>query len=95
MNILISQLRSIGTATLVLILGMAVIAFGMLAWSDAYADVANTTHNLGSNGPGPNTFSGTAEICVFCHTPHGGDSTASVPLWNKALGSATYTTYDT
>ena len=95
MNILISQLLSISSAILVLLLGMTVIAFGMLAWSDAHADVANTTHNLGSNGPGPNTFSGTAEICVFCHTPHGGDSSASVPLWNKSLTTATYTTYDT
>jgi hypothetical protein len=36
----------------------------------------------------------TAEICVFCHTPHAADTTAPVPLWNKRLNTgATYTTY--
>lgn len=73
---------------------IAIVAVSTIIWSTVSADVALTVHNLGSAGPGPNTFSGTAEICVFCHTPHGGDSTASVPLWNKDLGSATYTTYD-
>jgi predicted CXXCH cytochrome family protein len=44
----------------------------------------------------PNQFSGTAEICVFCHTPHGADTSAAVPLWNRTLSAATnYTTYDT
>jgi hypothetical protein len=43
----------------------------------------------------------TAEICVFCHTPHGGSTDAPVPLWNKRLGTggtsgsgAAYVTYD-
>ncbi len=59
------------------------------------AAISNTLHNLGSTGIGANTYSGTAEICVFCHTPHGGDNSASVPLWNKTLASpASYTTYD-
>ncbi len=88
------QFRFFGSAYAFLLLVMSVIAFGLMAWTDASADVANTPHNLGSNGPGPNTFSGTAEICVFCHTPHGGDTSASVPLWNKNLTTASYTTYD-
>jgi predicted CXXCH cytochrome family protein len=77
-------------------LGIAAMTLGMLAWGNAIADVATTPHNLGSGGPGPNTFSGTAEVCVFCHTPHGGDTTAEVPLWNRGLADpATYTTYTT
>jgi hypothetical protein len=68
------------------------------------AGIADTKHNLGSGaGPaGRNQASDTAEICVFCHTPHGGDTAAPVPLWNKRLGAAgvpagggTYITYDT
>ena len=94
LKILFPQLRSLDPAAIVLMLGMVVIAFSIIACSDAHADIANTQHNLASNGPGPNTFSGTAEICVFCHTPHGGDNSASVPLWNKNLKAATYTTYD-
>jgi hypothetical protein len=69
---------------------------------NASAGIADTKHNLGS-GPGPagrNQVSDTAEICVFCHTPHGADVNAPAPLWNKRLGTAgapagggTYTTY--
>lgn len=80
-------------------LGIAVAGFVLLVASGiASAAVSNTKHNLGSSGPGPNTFSGTTEICVFCHTPHGSDTSAAVPLWNRALDATpatTYTTYDT
>ena len=79
---------------------LAIVAGVVLLAASAVttAGVANTKHNLGSAGPGPNTFSGTTEICVFCHTPHGSDTSASVPLWNRTLDgtpAVTYTTYDT
>ncbi|HET9821919.1 MAG TPA: hypothetical protein VFQ16_08845 [Burkholderiaceae bacterium] len=71
----------------------------------ASAGIADTRHNLGSgtNAVGTrNQVTDTAEICVFCHTPHGGDTAAPVPLWNKRLGvsgapagGGTYTTYAT
>ncbi|MBL8362604.1 MAG: hypothetical protein JNN18_19110 [Rubrivivax sp.] len=72
--------------------------------AQAQTGIAATKHNLGSGaGPaGRNQVSDTAEICVFCHTPHGGDTSAPVPLWNKRLGTGgtpagggTYITYDT
>jgi hypothetical protein len=52
------------------------------------AGVANTIHNLSSTNT---TFSQYAsdnvdEVCVFCHTPHGGLLTG--PLWNHSLPSA-------
>ncbi len=88
----------------------AAVSAGMLATllfafsSPAPAGIADTTHNLGS-GPGPagrNQVTDTAEICVFCHTPHGADTAAPAPLWNKRLGTAgapagggSYVTYDT
>ena len=67
---------------------------------DAAAGVANTKHNLVSGNAADNRFaptSGTAEICVFCHTPHAAATGATVPpLWNKALpASGSYTLYDT
>jgi hypothetical protein len=67
--------------------------------------IADSWHNLGSgniksttpNGGTPSNHSNdTAEVCVFCHTPHGGDNSASVPLWNRQLGlsgTATYKRY--
>ena len=97
MKNLIQQYKSLSGLIIALIVSMGFIASSMLAWTDAAADVVNTRHNLGTTvgtGSPPNTFSGTAEICVFCHTPHGGDTTAAVPLWNRTLAAPTsYTTY--
>jgi len=46
------------------------------------------------SGPNPSGLSLNGEICVFCHTPHGSDTSAAAPLWNKQLPSGTnYTTY--
>jgi len=60
----------------------------------AFAGIAATKHNLSSGGTGPNHTDATDQICVFCHTPHGSDATAAVPLWNKKLPGTTYTTYN-
>jgi len=84
------KLKAIGIAAIVL---TAFASTGAIAQS-----ITTTPHNLTSTGPGPNTIAAavTAEICVFCHTPHGGDTSAAVPLWNRALALPTaYTTYST
>ncbi len=74
-----------------------VVAVSMCLASTAFAGIANTKHNLGTSAgnPGSNkTSDGTAEICVFCHTPHASDTSAPVPLWNKKINTGTsYTTY--
>ncbi len=64
-------------------------------------DVRSTLHNLSTSNPiaGVNiagTSSSTAEVCVFCHTPHGANTGASgaAPLWNRAMpATSAYTTY--
>jgi len=74
----------------------------LMSSAPTWAGIAESVHNLGTTGTGPssnggarNQFSGTAEICVFCHTPHGGDSSVAAPLWNRTLSSPSlYTTYD-
>ncbi len=83
---------SVATAV---VLGTALIA-GSAAAGGLSGSIINTRHNLGSTGGGPNhaAAADTAEICIFCHTPHGGDTGAPVPLWNKQLTTATFTTYD-
>jgi predicted CXXCH cytochrome family protein len=66
------------------------------AW--AQTGIAVTKHNLSNANLGTqaNSFSGTDEICVFCHTPHGADVTANPPLWNRTLpASGSFQTYDT
>ncbi len=75
-----------------LLLGGALLSLVSLA----SAGIFNTKHNLGSTGiNAASNFSGTSEICVFCHTPHGADASAAVPIWNRNLapvegGFATY-----
>ena len=82
----------------------ALVAFVMAlatlgAGQSIAAGIADTKHNLGTGNtrPGENRVTaGTEEICVFCHTPHGADTSAPAPLWNKRLPvGASYTTYAT
>jgi len=74
--------------------------------SAALASVLHTKHNFSSTNSGGATNGGfvntsttgpdgqytteTTEICVFCHTPHGGDETAFAPIWNRAVTTATF-----
>ena len=70
--------------------GLALLAVS----SVAMASVVDTKHNLGaSNQATSNHTTGTSEICIFCHTPHGGDSTTFAPIWNRGVGTATYTRF--
>jgi hypothetical protein len=79
----------------------------LLMQSIAMASVVTTKHNLGSTNsiPGGNSFSGTTEVCVFCHTPHGSNLDVSennvtnpatpAPIWNRFYSNPNgYTTYD-
>ncbi len=69
--------------------------FLSLVASNVGAGVFDTKHNLSSTAvSGASSFSGTREICVFCHTPHGGDASAAVPLWNRNLDPGGFATYD-
>ncbi len=81
---------------IILTLGVVtfVLAAATLITSWAAEDVRNSKHNLSTN---PDILAtGTTEVCVFCHTPHGGDTTVAggaAPLWNRNLSTATYTVY--
>lgn len=55
--------------------------------------ISATKHNLSASGPGAVKSPSESQICVFCHTPHGADASAVVPLWNKTLQNKTYTPY--
>lgn len=83
------------TSRLALWLGAAALAAGLSGAAMAATGITNTKHNLTNGGPGTNKTSGTDQICVFCHTPHGSNTTAAVPLWNKGFPGTAYTTYDT
>jgi predicted CXXCH cytochrome family protein len=74
---------------------LAALAVPQIAEAQAVTGIRNTRHNLGTGAPaGNNTFSGTDEVCVFCHTPHGAATgAANPPLWNKSLPAGPYTIY--
>ena len=77
-------------------IGAVALAGGSLLSTDALAGVSDTRHNLGASGTvlGANQTTNTADVCVFCHTPHSSNSaTGAPPLWNKNLPSSTYTMY--
>jgi mono/diheme cytochrome c family protein len=62
--------------------------------------IVNTRHNL------TQSYSVTAEIvmnvarnnygaiCVYCHTPHGGNTQINAPLWNRTVNGTAYSLYD-
>jgi len=62
----------------------------MLLASSAFAAIANTKHDLSffttAWPASPSYQTNEAQICVFCHTPHGGNLTG--PLWNKPVPAA-------
>ena len=72
------------------LLSVGLLAFASLSLQAA---VLGSKHDLSTSGTGQGA-GGTDEVCVFCHTPHGSDNSAAVPLWNKALPTGTtYTRY--
>ncbi|MCW8895627.1 MAG: hypothetical protein OQK48_06450 [Sulfurimonas sp.] len=56
----------------------------LFALSGPHADITSSSDTTTDNG----------ETCVYCHTPHGGNSDLSpAPLWNKPTASTTFTMY--
>ncbi len=65
------------------------------------SSIRNTRHNLtqrqaagGPSGAIMDSYRNDyAEICVYCHTPHGANANVAAPLWNRSIPSTTYTLY--
>lgn len=65
--------------------------------------IGNTRHNMTqrqASGGGPagvimdpyrNDYE---EVCVYCHTPHGANSSVTLPLWNRTIKATTYQIYN-
>lgn len=62
--------------------------------------IVNTRHNMTMSylgGASVNMDSARndyAEVCVYCHTPHGANSTIGAPLWNRTNPGTSYTVYN-
>lgn len=80
----------------VFVVAMLLVATNL--WAAPPLNVAATRHNLSStsvNIPGGNYYmaSNEDEVCIFCHTPHGGNLDG--PLWNRDVPTATGFTHYT
>lgn len=74
----------------VLVLAAAIALFA----APAMALVTTTDHDLSAGG-GNVAFTGASdEICVYCHTPHGGLAGGTMPLWNRTNPAAPITWYN-
>lgn len=72
------------------------VALALMAWAPlgAQDDVRTSKHNFSSTRDpafAPLGVTNYGEVCVYCHTPHGGQTAA--PLWNRAFGAGPYTAY--
>ncbi len=62
--------------------------------------IVNTRHNMtmsylgGASVNMDNARNDYGEVCVYCHTPHGANTTIGAPLWNRTNRSTTYTLYN-
>lgn len=76
------------------LLTLAIGAGALFLASAGTAQVVGSSHDLTTaTGGAFSTTGDTAEVCVFCHTPHGSD-TAGGPLWNRDLDNTGFTMYD-
>lgn len=82
----------------------ALAALGLFS-ADAMAGISSTRHNLTTTNPNTTDIDGVGaqnrstslgtEICAFCHTPHAANTNmTAAPLWNKAIPTTVYTTYE-
>jgi len=77
----------------IVVLIMLTLGLAHSGWAKGIAGVSNTMHNLSSTNPLFSSYAATNldEVCVFCHTPHGG--ALNGPLWNHDLPTATSFTH--
>jgi len=68
--------------------------------ASALGSIVNTRHNLTVSYSPNAVFMNSARndygaVCVYCHTPHGGNKQVDAPLWNRTVNSpSSYTIYD-
>lgn len=68
----------------VFVLAAALVLFA----APAMAAISGSAHDFSAKGWG------SSQLCIFCHTPHGADtSVTDAPLWNHAVTGETFTMY--
>jgi cytochrome c553 len=77
---------------LVVVLAIGLVVAAPRAYAKGAPNVKNTVHNLSKNNGSNQYRTNSEEVCVFCHTPHGG--TVGLPLWNREDPSSAWQFYD-
>lgn len=75
-----------------------ILVGGLFAGPSVFAQsIVGSKHDFTAGGSAQATTTATDQVCVFCHTPHGADTAAPVPLWNKVLNAeqTRFTRYST
>ena len=107
-NISLDKNRSSRRTSQLLIVMAACTVLTQFAWAQSFpsnytntGSIANTRHNLSMVGivgisaalhdSSRNQYE---EVCVYCHTPHGANQTATAPLWNRTIKVTNYQTYN-
>jgi cytochrome c553 len=62
---------------------LILIALVFLSVQPSMALISDTAHDL-SSGSTATIKGDDNELCVYCHTPHGGQTGGIAPLWNRA-----------
>ncbi len=87
-------MKQIAKKTSILIVCMTLLTSPV--WGKGIAVVTNTIHNMSTSQPAiyGNTYrsSNVDQVCVFCHTPHGGSLDG--PLWNHSAPVNNFTHYN-
>lgn len=61
-----------------------VMIAALLVAAPAFSAVRNSKHDLSSSSTATIKSNNVNEVCVFCHTPHGGVTGILAPLWNRS-----------
>lgn len=71
---------------------MTFTLLGFVTSVSAQSNIRATRHNLSTSGTGSVKATSETQVCVFCHTPHGANTSAKTPLWNRS-GTTTQSSY--
>lgn len=74
---------------------VVLLVMGIFGAQEVLAQIHLTKHNLTVTSVNMDSRSGaSSEICMFCHTPFGGEPQVTSPLWSRNEPAAAYKTYN-
>ena len=71
--------------------GLLMACLALLPCLAGATSIVNSPHNMSATTLNAVRASSETEVCIFCHTPHGG--TAEAPLWNRYSAGDIYAPY--